>query len=404
MIGFQEAQDILKANILKPRSVRLPTSKAMYSCLAADVKGESEIPTMDNSALDGFAVQYDDVANIGEEPIKLKIVGSVRAGQISSRRLASGEAMQIMTGAPVPKGADVVVPVEESREEQSSVFIYRVPRARGGNIRRAGEDIQKGAVVLRAGDRIGPAEMSIAMLAGAQTVSVYDKPCVGLLTSGDELVEPGHKLKKGKVRNVNTHLMAGFLEQLHIPHMNFGIVRDDPRKIAASIRKAFGKCQVVVTSGGVSAGAYDFVKSVVEKRLRMKVLFYKVRQKPGKPILFARKANQFLFALPGNPVSTFSTFLLYVRPFVLGMSGIRLVDLPKEFAEATEPIGGNPRFTNFLRGRLSWDPNSKALIKTTGPQDSHLLTSLYGSNALIVLPEGRLSVQPGELLEVWRWR
>lgn len=163
------------------------------------------------------------------------------------------------------------------------------------------------------------------------------------------------------------------------------------------------KCQIVVTSGGVSAGQYDFVKKVVEQNLKMKVLFYKVRQKPGKPVLFARKGNQFLFALPGNPVSTFVTFLLYVRPFILGMSGIRLVDLPKDFAEATEPIGGNPRFTNFLRGRIFAD-NGKSYVKTTGAQESHLVTSLYGSNSFIVLPEGRLSVQPGELLEVWRWR
>ena len=135
----------------------------------------------------------------------------------------------------------------------------------------------------------------------------------------------------------------------------------------------------------------------------MKALFYKVRQKPGKPILFARKGNDFLFALPGNPVSTFVTFLLYVRPFVLGMSGIRAVDLPKDFAEASEPIGSNPRFTNFLRGRIHAD-NGKLFVKSTGAQESHLVTSLYRSNGFIVLPEGRLLVQPGELLEVWRWR
>lgn len=403
MLSFQEAQDILKANIPKPRPVRIPLSKAMYHCLASEVKGDSDIPTLDNSAVDGFAVRFDDVSMIGEEPVKLKIVGTVRAGQLPSRKLGSGEAIRIMTGAAMPKGADAVVPVEDTREEQSSVFFYRSPRARGSNIRRAGEDIQKNSVVLKAMDRLGPAEMALACLAGAQKVNVYEKPCVGLLTSGDELVEPGHKLKRGKVRNVNTHIMASLLEHLRIPSLNFGIVKDDPRKIAAALRSAFKKCQVVVTSGGVSAGQYDFVKAVVEQRLRMKVLFYKVRQKPGKPILVARKGNQFLFALPGNPVSTFVTFLLYVRPFVLGMAGMRLLDLPKEYAEAGEPIGSNPQFTNFLRGRLHSD-NGKLTVRTTGPQGSHLVTSLYRSNGLIVLPEGRLSVQPGEMLEVWRWR
>lgn len=375
----------------------------MYYCLAADVKGDSDIPTVDNSALDGFAIQYDDVVGKGDEPIKLKIVGTVKAGQIPTRRMSSGEAFRIMTGAAIPKGADVVVPVEETREEQSSVFIYRAPRARGGNIRRAGEDIRKNAVVLKTGDRLGPVEMALSSLAGAQKVTVYEKPTVGLLTSGDELVEPGHKLKRGKVRNVNTHIMAALLEHFHLPYHNYGIVKDNPRKIAAAIRRAFSKCKIVVTSGGVSAGQYDFVKMVVEKRLKMKVLFYKIRQKPGKPILVARKGDQFLFALPGNPVSTFVTFLLYVRPFVLGMTGIHALDLPREFAEASEPIGGNPRFTNFLRGRVHSE-NGKSFVRTTGPQESHLVTSLYGSNGLIVLPEGRLSVQPGELLEVWRWR
>ncbi|OGH60408.1 MAG: hypothetical protein A3G34_10230 [Candidatus Lindowbacteria bacterium RIFCSPLOWO2_12_FULL_62_27] len=375
----------------------------MYSCVAADVKGDSDIPTMDNSALDGFAILYDDVAGKGEEPTKLKIVGSVRAGQVPSRRVSAGEAMRITTGAPIPKGADVVVPVEETREEQNTVYVYRPPRLRGDNIRRAGEDIRRGAVVLRQGDRLGPAEIALAHLAGAQKIPVFEKPVVGLLTSGDELVEPGHKLMKGKVRNVNTHIMAALLEHYRIPCRNFGIVKDNPRQIASAIRSAFGKCHVVVTSAGVSAGQYDFVKTVVEKRLKMKALFYKVRQKPGKPILFARKGNDFLFALPGNPVSTFVTFLLYVRPFVLGMAGFRALDLPREFAEASEPIGGNPRFTNFLRGRVQAD-NGKTVVRTTGPQESHLVTSLYGSNSLIVLPEGRLSVQPGELLEVWRWR
>ncbi len=403
MLSFQEAQDILKANIPKPRVVRIPVSKAMYYCLASEIKGDSDIPTMDNSALDGFAILYDDVAAKGDEPIKLKIVGTIRAGQVPGRRLSSGEAMRIMTGAPMPKGADAVVPVEETREEQSSVFVYRAPRSRGANIRRAGEDIRKNAVVLKVGDRVGPAELALAHLAGAQKVSVYEKPTVGVLTSGDELVEPGRKLKRGKVRNVNTHIMASLLEHFHIPCRNLGIVKDNPRKIASAIRKAFNTCQVVVTSAGVSAGQYDFVKSVVETRLRMKVLFYKVRQKPGKPILVAKKGDRILFALPGNPVSTFVTFLLYVRPFVLGMTGIQMLDLPREFAEATEPIGGNPRFTNFLRGRIHSD-NGKALVRTTGPQESHLVTSLYSSNGLIILPEGRLSVQPGEVLEVWRWR
>lgn len=403
MLSFQEAQDILKANIPKPRVVRIAVSKAMYYCLATEIKGDSDIPTMDNSALDGFAILYDDVAGKGDEPVKLKIVGTVRAGQVPGRRLSSGEAMRIMTGAPMPKGSDAIVPVEETREEQSSVFIYRAPRSRGANIRRAGEDIRKNSVVLKVGDRLGPAELALAHLAGAQKVGVYEKPTVGLLTSGDELVEPGHKLKRGKVRNVNTHIMASLLEHFHIPCRNFGIVKDNPRKIAAALRSALNKCQVVVTSGGVSAGQYDFVKTVVESRLKMKVLFYKVRQKPGKPILVAKKGDRILFALPGNPVSTFVTFLLYVRPFVLGMTGIHSVDLPREYAEATEPIGGNPRFTNFLRGRIHSD-NGKALVRTTGPQESHLVTSLYSSNGLIVLPEGRLSVQPGELLEVWRWR
>lgn len=403
MLSFQEAQEILKLNIPKPKPVRIAASRALYHTLAADVRGDSDIPTVDNSAMDGFAVQFDDVSSIGDEGVKLKIVGTIKAGQIPSRKLSSGEAFRIMTGAPIPKGADVVVPMEEGREEQNAIFVYRSPRARGGNIRRAGEDIRKGGTVLKVGDRVGPAEQALAYLAGADKVSVFEKPLVGLITSGDELVEPGHTLKKGKVRNVNTHIMASLLTHLNIPYINYGIVKDDPRKIAGTIRKAFSKCPVVVTSGGVSVGQYDFVKKVVEDKLRMKVLFYKVRQKPGKPILFARKNNEFLFALPGNPVSTFVSFLLYVRPFVLGMSGQRVLDLPKEFAEAAEPIGGNPRFTNFLRGRIYAD-NGKMFVRTTGAQDSHLVTSLYGSNGMIVLPEGRLSVQPGELLEVWRWR
>lgn len=403
MISFQEAQNILKSNVPKPKPVRMALSKAMYHYLSTEVRSDSDIPNMDNSALDGFAGRFDDVSNIGDEPAKLKVVGTIRAGYTPSKSISPGEVVRIMSGAIVPKGADVIIPVEEAREEQNFVYVYRAPRSRGDHIRRAGEDIAKNGVVLKTGDRLGPAEIALAYLAGVSKISVYQKPTVGLITFGDELVEPGRKLKKGKVRNINTHLLGALLSHLQIPSLNHGIVKDNPRRIVSAIRSAFQKCDVVVTSGGISAGQYDFVRSIVETKLKMKILFHKVRQKPGRPMMIARKGNQFLFSLPGNPVSTFVSFLLYVRPFVLGMSGMTYLDMPKEYAEASEPIGSHPRFTNFLRGRI-YNENDKLFVRTTGPQESHLVTSLYGSNCLIVLPEGRLSVQPGEVIEVWKWR
>jgi molybdopterin molybdotransferase len=357
---------------------------ALGRVLALPQTSAITVPPLDNSAMDGYAVRVADVAVAG---VRLPVSQRILAGSVGEP-LVPGTAARIFTGAPVPPGADAVLMQEYCATEGDVVVLNAVPRP-GENIRRAGEDIAAGADVLAAGTRIGAAEMGLAASVGLAALPVYNKLRVACFFTGDELVTPGNDLQPGQIYNSNRYTLAGALKGLGCDVIDLGIVPDTLEATENALVQAAGVADVVITSGGVSVGEADFVKSAVEKLGRVEM--WKVAMKPGKPLVYGRVAGADFIGLPGNPVSAFVTFALFVRPFLLKRMGVsdvlyRAYTVQADFAW---PRAGARR--EFLRARLQ--PNGKLALFPN--QSSGVLTSCAWADGLVDLDVGR-TIAPGD--------
>ena len=356
--------------------------------LAAPLTSAITVPPHDNSAMDGYAVRVADVA-AGETT--LPVSQRILAGAVGEA-LAPGTAARIFTGAPVPPGADAVLMQEDCSlaDDGEAIVVNKLPRP-GENIRRAGEDIRAGAEVLAAGTRIGAAEMGLAASVGLGTLPVYKKLKVACFFTGDELVTPGEPLAPGQIYNSNRYTLSGLLNGLGCELIDFGIVPDTLEATEAALDGAASIADVVITSGGVSVGEADYVKAAVEKLGRVEM--WKVAMKPGKPIVYGRVGDADFIGLPGNPVSAFVTFCLFVRPFLLKRMGAENV-LYRAFAAQADfawTKAGARR--EFLRARLQ--PNGRLALFPN--QSSGVLTSCAWADGLVDLAIGE-TVQPGDWL------
>lgn len=357
---------------------------ALGRVLAAQQISTLTVPPLDNSAMDGYAVRMADVARLG---VKLPVSQRILAGAVGEP-LALGTAARIFTGAPVPAGADAVLMQEDCVAEGDAVVINKLPRM-GENIRRAGEDIKTGAQVLAAGTRMGPAEMGLAASVGLAQVPVFKRLKVACFFTGDELVTPGAHLAPGQIYNSNRYTLTGLVNDLGCELIDLGIVPDTLEATEATLARAAREADVVVTSGGVSVGEADYVKTAVEKLGRVEM--WKVAMKPGKPVVFGQVDEADFIGLPGNPVSAFVTFCLFVRPFLLKRMGVSDV-LYRAFAMQADfawPRPGARR--EFLRARLQ--PNGKLALFPN--QSSGVLTSCVWADGLVDLEVGG-TVQPGD--------
>jgi len=355
--------------------------------LAEDIYADINIPQLDNSAMDGYAVRAADTAGASSNtPKVLRVIDTEKAGHITDKILKPGEAIQIMTGAVIPGGADSIVIVEHTeRESEAAVKIFKEAAA-GDHIRRSGEDIKKGELVLKKGTLLTPAHIGILASVGKKDVCVSRRPKIGILVTGDEVVDVNAKLEPGKLRSSNTYsLYTQALECGCIPK-NIGFAEDDPAEIKAKIQKGLD-CDIIVTSGGVSAGEYDFVKDVL-KDLGAEIKFWKVHMRPGKPVLFAMLGKIPVFGLPGNPVSSMVSFEVFVRIAVLAMLGQREDTRKQVEAILEEDIEVRKGLRHFLRANTRVHNNS-FYTRTTGPQGSGILKSMMLANSLIILPEER---------------
>lgn len=398
MISVSEARALVikHSKALKPVEVSLWEARGLV--LAQNVKSDMNIPPLTNSAMDGYAVRAQDQQSASQEkPVKLKLIGEVRAGKVFKGELRQGEAVRIMTGAPLPKGADSVVRQEDTREDGHFVSIY-VPVKKGANIRYAGEDIHRGEIVAHKGEPLTPALLGVVASAGAPKVKVFPRPIVATLATGDEVVDAGVKPAPGQIRSSNSYTMYHQMAQFGAIPMNLGIAKDTPQAIEAKIKQAMKKAHILVTSGGISVGKYDFVGSALTK-LGFKTIFYKVKQRPGQPMAFGKIGDMLVFALPGNPVSGMVCSIQYVRPAIRKMMGFTELDLPEIEAEIEEDIKLKEERTYFLRGILKKE-NGRFYVRTTGPQGSGILKSMARGNCLIVLPPHRTNVKRGELVKV----
>ncbi|HJX57284.1 MAG TPA: gephyrin-like molybdotransferase Glp [Thiobacillus sp.] len=357
---------------------------ALGRVLAAPQASAITVPPLDNSAMDGYAVRAADVVVAG---VRLPVSQRILAGAVGAP-LQPGTAARIFTGAPVPPGADAVLMQEYCMAEGESVVINKLPQP-GENIRRAGEDIEAGGQVLATGTRIGAAEMGLAASVGLAALPVFKRLKVACFFTGDELVTPGTALRPGQIYNSNRYLLAGLLKSLGCELTDFGIVPDSLEATKAALEGAASIADVVITSGGVSVGEADYVKAAVEKLGRVEM--WKVAMKPGKPLVYGRVNDADFIGLPGNPVSAFVTFCLFVRPFLLKRMGAADV-LYRAFAvQADFAWNKAGARREFLRARLQ--PSGRLALFPN--QGSGVLTSCAWADGLVDLGVGH-TVHPGD--------
>jgi molybdopterin molybdotransferase len=365
-------------------SETVAVSAALGRVLAAPQTSAITVPPADNSAMDGYAVRVADVSAAG---VRLPVSQRILAGAVGET-LAPGTAARIFTGAPVPPGADAVLMQEYCAAEDGDVVIHALPRP-GENIRRAGEDIVAGAEVLAAGTRIGAAEMGLAASVGLAELPVFRKLKVACFFTGDELVTPGTPLAPGQIYNSNRYTLTGLVNGLGCELIDLGIVPDTLEATEAALARAAREADVVITSGGVSVGEADYVKAAVGKLGRVEM--WKVAMKPGKPLVYGRVGDADFIGLPGNPVSAFVTFCLFVRPFLLKRMGAADV-LYRAFAMQADFAWTKPGARReFLRAQLQ--PNGKLAL--FGNQSSGVLTSCAWADGLVDLAIDQ-TVQPGD--------
>jgi molybdopterin molybdotransferase len=343
--------------------------------------------------MDGYAVRADDVAAASpENPVGLSVLGDLPAGYTSDAIVERGQAIRIMTGAPLPGGADTVVPVESTRVDGDRVLILESLPI-GTHVRKAGEDVKAGETVMVAGTVIGPAEMGMLASLGYAQVRCFRRAVAGIISTGDELVGVDEELAPGKIRDSNSYTVYGMVREAGAEPLRLGVVKDEAVLLERTILDNLDRVDLFITSGGVSVGDYDMVKDVLGKLGEMN--FWKVAMRPGKPQAFGHIRGKPLFGLPGNPVSVMVSFEQFVRPALLKMMGRSHIFRPEITAILDTPLGRKTGRTEFIRVVAEWR-EGRYHANATGPQGSGILRSMVVGNALAVLPEDVGRLEAGE--------
>jgi len=370
---------------------RVAVRNALGRVLAEDVIAPCNVPAHDNSAMDGYAVRFADLSAQGDSA--LTVVGTAFAGKPFTGVVGAGQAVRIMTGAPIPQGADTIVMQEVTRSDAGRVIIPPGQRS-GQNLRRAGEDLPRGSVALPRGKRCGPAELGLIASLGIAEVGVWRALRVAFFSTGDELASIGRPLAPGEVYDSNRYTLFGALSRLGCDILDMGVVQDDPAALEAAFSEAARNADVILTSGGVSVGEADFIRELVNRL--GEVAFWKIDIKPGRPMAFGRIGDAWLFGLPGNPVAVLVTFYQFVQDALLALAGVSPLPEPVLFEVAcAEAIRKQPGRREFLRGQLS-SIDDRRMVRLAGAQGSGVLRSMSEANCFIVLPEERGDVAAGE--------
>ena len=393
MISVEAALEKILSHIQPLGFEKVSLLESLGRVIGEDIYASRDIPPLDNSAMDGYAVRCEDIQQASQDrPARLEIVEDLPAGSVSKRTLAKGEAIRIMTGAPIPRGADTVVQVEDTaREDRYAQFLKVVPL--GENIRRAGEDVSKGERVISKGDLIRPPELGMLASVGRSFVSVYQRPLVAILCTGEELVDVDGTLDEGKIISSNSYTLAGQVKDAGAIPIQLGIARDRKEDIEEKLRQGV-RADVLISSAGISVGDYDLVKDVL-KDLGMEMVFWKVAMKPGKPLAFGTIAGKPAFGLPGNPVSSMVSFEQFVRPSLLKMMGHCQLFRPTIEAVLKEDIRKEPGRRHYIRALVSFEKD-RYVVTTTGDQGSGILKSMVRANGLVIIAEHQETVKAGE--------
>lgn len=379
-ISFEEAREIVLGAVESVDHERIALSEALKRTLAEDIEAEDDIPPFDNSAMDGFAVRAADASEPGA---RLRCVGEIAAGVAPTQELRSGTCVAIMTGAPIPNGADAVIPIEET-DRDGDVVRFNAAATRADNVRPAGGDLRKGDSVIKKGAVVTPGTIAVMASLGYASIAVSNRVRVGVVTTGSELIDVEERLGPGQIRDSNGPTLAALVECAGGTVRGPWRARDNRAEIRSRLERAL-EADLLVVSGGVSVGEYDLVKEELDA-LGMKLLFWKVRQRPGKPLAFGLIGKKPVFGLPGNPVSSAVCFEQYVRPAIAKMLGRTSLTRPFASATLSAPVAKKKGLYTFARGFGRY-VDGGLVVDPAKHQGSHVASSLAFANGLIHLPE-----------------
>lgn len=398
MLTPTEAIELVLETARKGRAVERPLEQACFLVTAEDVIAQQAYPYFSYSSMDGYAVHSEDLAGASEDnPVTLPLAGEIRAAAEQRPVLPEGQAMRIMTGGPVPEGCDAVVQREDVAEKADSITFYS-PVAKGNFINRKGEEIERGDILWPAGKALNPAAIGLLATFGVSSIAIYPAPSVFILTTGDELIAPGEPRGYGEIYDSVTPMLASAIQWAGLDRISSRRCKDDRGLLHDTLSLALAESDIVVAVGGVSMGEYDFVREVAE-RAGVEKIFWKVSQKPGKPLYFGKKGDTLLFGLPGNPAAALACLHLYVLPAarrIMGYSSPGPEWLNGVIAETME---NETDRTNFLRVVARKHAHGGYLLEQTGGQSSYMLSSFSRANALAQLPPGPVRLAAGEKIQ-----
>ena len=397
MIQVDEAREIILSKIGTKGVEKVSLDNALGRILAEDIVAQINNPPMDNSAMDGYAVIAADILSATpDNPVKLEVVDNVPAGSVSTVTLTNKQAIRIMTGAPIPQGADAVL-MQEDTDKNGTGILAKDKAEVGENIRLAGEDVKVGDVVIRKGVAITPSQIGMMAVVGRSNVYVSQRPTVAILSTGDEIIELDGHPTGPCIYNSNGYMLAAQIRSAGGIPCYLGVAKDDEKDLMEKFDWAL-KCDIVVSSGGVSVGDYDLVKATLEK-MGNEMAFWKVAMKPGKPLAFGKIGEIPIFGLAGNPVSSFVSFEQFVRPAIKKMMGAKEI-LPRAVqAKLTRTIHKKTGRLHFMSAVVSWD-SGETTVAPAEEQGSGVLKSTVNANGLLVFPLEKDELKNGELVTV----
>ncbi len=405
LISVEDARARILQDFSPLEAERVNINRALKRTLAEDIVAPFDLPRFDNSSVDGFALRLGHSQTSSSLPISLNVIGDIPAGSNKRIRLKPGEATRIMTGAPVPSNADRVVAVEATdfpfRDSAAplpeTVVVNTLPNAHE-NIRPHGQDLSKGTTVLSRGKRLHSADIGLLAMLGTKRVQVHRLPRIGLFSSGDELIQPGQRLTPGKVYDANSFMLQSLIDEQGCLAVPLGVARDDPESIRALFERARKqKVDLIVTTAGVSVGAFDYVHKILEENQRLAI--WRVNMRPGKPLTFGYYQSTPVVSLPGNPVSAYVGFLVFVIPVIRKLMGLNQLTRETVTARLEQPIESDGR-ESYLRAVVN-NRNGVYFASLAGHQGSGNLFTLVQANALLILPSGVQSLPAGAEVKAW---
>jgi molybdopterin molybdotransferase len=387
MVPLDEAREAILAAVEPLPVEQTAPSDAVGLALARHVAAPEPVPPFANTAMDGYAVRAGDTAGASpENPVRLEVVGELPAGHAPTVPVGAGEAIRIMTGAPMPDGADAIVMVERTARDGADGVLVQTSVDPGMHVREPGGDLEAGEIAFIAGTVLGPAHVGVLASIGAATVPVHRRARVGVLSTGDELVDPSQSLAPGQIRDSNRPMLLALANAAGATAVDLGRARDDEDRIVSVLEDAFTQCDAVLTSGGVSVGDYDYVKAALDRLGTLE--WRQVAIKPAKPLAFGVVRGVPVFGLPGNPVSALVSFELFARPALLKMMGHRECRRTEVIARAAHAFTRRPDGKVHLdRVRIAWDGEGY-VAASTGKQESNVLSATAAANGFALIPDG----------------